>query len=257
MVLAKCISKNRNYRGRIISYTLQDQNGKQRVVNGHQLKEAMQAGRIDIVNLKIDRAGRLVDKVELVYKKSKNIDWEYILGNMRERRFQYGDIVILFGDSKKTKDIQSEKEIKELWRNEQTLRLYDYNATVNINNINVFIIIPEPSTSWYRNDNADNLMKLLKDFKHYIDEENVSFEIHTERDNTFIKLYNKEWIRGAVHQKWCAAFILESDIFLIHINFKSSKIYHKAINNSKYQLISIYKPIYKHVCEIKEKLFIS
>jgi len=64
MVVAKCISKNRNNRGAIVNYTLQDQTGQQKVVTGQQIKQAIKAGRIMITNLQIDKAGRLIDKTE-------------------------------------------------------------------------------------------------------------------------------------------------------------------------------------------------
>lgn len=68
MVTAKCISKNRDNKGVIVSYTLQDTTGQKMNVTGQQIKAAITAGQIDIVNLQIDKAGRLVDKAEPVTK---------------------------------------------------------------------------------------------------------------------------------------------------------------------------------------------
>lgn len=73
MIKAKCISKNRDSKGVIVNYTLQDQNGQKMNVTGQQIKAAITAGQIDIINLQIDKAGRLVDKsVEMCSAHNKN-----------------------------------------------------------------------------------------------------------------------------------------------------------------------------------------
>ena len=62
MTKVKCISKNRNTKGAIVSYTLQDANGATMNVTGQQIKQAITNGQVEIINLQIDKAGRLIDK---------------------------------------------------------------------------------------------------------------------------------------------------------------------------------------------------
>lgn len=70
----KCLSKNRNNKGAIISYNLQDETGRQFQATGQQIKEEIMKGQFQFVNLQIDRAGRLVDKAEEKQKKVKKYD---------------------------------------------------------------------------------------------------------------------------------------------------------------------------------------
>lgn len=58
----KCINKNRDRNGNIISYTLQDESGRIFEADGKQIKKEMKSKNYDFVNLQINRAGRLVDK---------------------------------------------------------------------------------------------------------------------------------------------------------------------------------------------------
>lgn len=75
LIKAKCISKNRDSKGVIKSYTLQDVNGKTMNVTGQQIKQAITNGQIEIINLQIDRAGRLIDKTDCK-EKTSNISIE-------------------------------------------------------------------------------------------------------------------------------------------------------------------------------------
>ncbi len=68
----KCLSKNRNNKGVIVSYNLQDETGRQFQATGQQIKEEIMKGQFEFVNLQIDTAGRLVDKA--VEKPKKIID---------------------------------------------------------------------------------------------------------------------------------------------------------------------------------------
>lgn len=70
----RCLSKNRNNKGVIVSYNLQDETGRQFQATGQQIKEEMRKGQFQFVNLQIDRAGRLVDKAEEKSKKVKPYD---------------------------------------------------------------------------------------------------------------------------------------------------------------------------------------
>lgn len=76
LIKAKCISKNRDNNGVIKSYTLQDVNGKTMNVTGQQIKQAITNGQIEIINLQIDRAGRLIDKPVDCKEKTSNISIE-------------------------------------------------------------------------------------------------------------------------------------------------------------------------------------
>lgn len=58
----KCISKNRNAKGVILNYILQDERGQVIKATGQQIKKVINTGQYDFVNLQVDKAGRLVDK---------------------------------------------------------------------------------------------------------------------------------------------------------------------------------------------------
>lgn len=60
----KCISKNRNNKGVIINYTLQEETGRQFQATAQQIKAEILKGQYKFTNLQIDKAGRLVDKAE-------------------------------------------------------------------------------------------------------------------------------------------------------------------------------------------------
>lgn len=62
MTIAKCIEKHRDSNGNIIEYVLEDNHGVRRTVAKDHLKLAITNRQIAITNLKIDNAGRLVDK---------------------------------------------------------------------------------------------------------------------------------------------------------------------------------------------------
>lgn len=83
MIKAKCISKNRDNKGTILNYTLQDQNGQRINVTGQQIKQAMQNGQIDVINLQIDKAGRLIDKV--IQSKEKQLGTDKMLTEAKKK----------------------------------------------------------------------------------------------------------------------------------------------------------------------------
>lgn len=62
MTIAKCIEKHRDSNGNIIEYVLEDNQGVRKIVAKDHLKLAITNRQIAITNLKIDNAGRLVDK---------------------------------------------------------------------------------------------------------------------------------------------------------------------------------------------------
>lgn len=60
----RCICKNRNNNGVIISYTLQDETGRIFQATASEIKREIKSKHNQFVNLQIDKAGRLVDKAE-------------------------------------------------------------------------------------------------------------------------------------------------------------------------------------------------
>lgn len=62
MVKAKCIQKIRDNSGKIVTYTLEDENGNRTNVPAYSLKNSMIYKQIDITNLKLTSDGRLIDK---------------------------------------------------------------------------------------------------------------------------------------------------------------------------------------------------
>ena len=60
MLKAKCVEKIRNKNNTIVSYKLQDTQGNILTVSPHQLKQAIKANQIDIINLKLTSDNRLI-----------------------------------------------------------------------------------------------------------------------------------------------------------------------------------------------------
>mgnify|MGYP003189878306 CR=1 FL=1 len=77
----KCISKNRDSKGNIINYTLQDKNGKRVQMTSDQIKAKIRTKELNILNLQIDTLGRLVDKADKMPLRSddrqKKMNWAY------------------------------------------------------------------------------------------------------------------------------------------------------------------------------------
>lgn len=69
----RCMSKNRNDKGNIINYTLQDETGKIFQATAQQIKAEMQGRNFEFTNLQIDKAGRLVDKAEAKIEKQAKV----------------------------------------------------------------------------------------------------------------------------------------------------------------------------------------
>ena len=69
MVVAICKDKYKNYKG-ITEYRLEDLDGKSSRVTGQQIKDAIKAGKIKILNMELSDSGRLLErelsKAELV-----------------------------------------------------------------------------------------------------------------------------------------------------------------------------------------------
>lgn len=62
MIKVMCVNKVRNNRGNIKSYILKDDKGICREMSPTELKEKITSESIEVVNLQIDKAGRLIDK---------------------------------------------------------------------------------------------------------------------------------------------------------------------------------------------------
>lgn len=61
---ARCVGKERNEKGVIVKYILKSENGDMIETTGKEIKEGIKKGTLAVVNLQIDKAGRLVDKAE-------------------------------------------------------------------------------------------------------------------------------------------------------------------------------------------------
>ena len=61
MLQAKCIEKMRDKNNLIIAYKIQDTQGNTKTVSPEQLKQAIKANQIDIINLKLTSDNRLID----------------------------------------------------------------------------------------------------------------------------------------------------------------------------------------------------
>lgn len=75
MTIAKCIVKHRNDKGVIVNYILQDQNGQKKEFTASEIKQLINSKQLEVINLQIDKLGRLVDKAEdkKVQAKVKNV----------------------------------------------------------------------------------------------------------------------------------------------------------------------------------------
>lgn len=62
MIWCKCIQKIRDNNGIIIEYEIADLNGEHRIVSKDALKNAIAAGQVSMVNLKLSKDGKLMDR---------------------------------------------------------------------------------------------------------------------------------------------------------------------------------------------------
>jgi len=58
----KCINKNRDNHGKIVSYILTDKYDNKYEYTGIELKRSLKEGRVRVCNLQMDKLGRLIDK---------------------------------------------------------------------------------------------------------------------------------------------------------------------------------------------------
>lgn len=61
IILVTCVNKTRDSQGRIVSYTLEDEFGNQKIMEPLNLKAAIINGDIAVNNLKLTSDGRLID----------------------------------------------------------------------------------------------------------------------------------------------------------------------------------------------------
>lgn len=71
---ARCTGKERNEKGAIIKYILRSENGDRIETTGKEIKEGIKRGALEVVNLQIDKAGRLVDKAEEKAKSARKVE---------------------------------------------------------------------------------------------------------------------------------------------------------------------------------------
>lgn len=67
-VKAMCVAKNRDSKGYIIDYTLVDGRGNTVRMKSSEIKAKIRAGQLEVMNLKIDMAGRLIDAPKTEFK---------------------------------------------------------------------------------------------------------------------------------------------------------------------------------------------
>ena len=120
-----CINKNRDNKGKIQTYVLQDDQGNVFEVTGQQIKANMNLKHFNITNLQLDKAGRLVDKAVKVeqtdnVQKALEVAYQMLL---QGRDMGFGFINI----NGVTWDLMSEKKIKQILNNSgQTIYPIDF-----------------------------------------------------------------------------------------------------------------------------------
>lgn len=57
----RCIGKNRDKKGIITEFLLEDKYGNRKVYQKKDLKSEIKSGRIDVINLKLTSDGKLID----------------------------------------------------------------------------------------------------------------------------------------------------------------------------------------------------
>lgn len=72
-VKAMCVAKNRDSKGYIIDYTLVDGRGNTVRMKSSEIKERIRAGQLEVMNLKIDVAGRLIDAPKTELKQAAKV----------------------------------------------------------------------------------------------------------------------------------------------------------------------------------------
>lgn len=70
---ARCVGKQRNEKGVITKYILKSESGDRIETTGKEIKEGIKRGALEVVNLQIDKAGRLVDKAEEKEKPARKV----------------------------------------------------------------------------------------------------------------------------------------------------------------------------------------
>lgn len=70
---ARCIGKQRNEKGVITKYILRSESGDRIETTGKEIKEGIKRGALEVENLQIDKAGRLVDKAEEKEKPARKV----------------------------------------------------------------------------------------------------------------------------------------------------------------------------------------
>lgn len=71
---ARCVGKERNEKGVITKYILRSESGDRIETTGKEIKEGIKRGALEVENLQIDKAGRLVDKAEEKEKPARKVE---------------------------------------------------------------------------------------------------------------------------------------------------------------------------------------
>lgn len=70
----RCVGKERNEKGVITKYILRSESGDRIETTGKEIKEGIKRGALEVENLQIDKAGRLVDKAEEKEKPARKVE---------------------------------------------------------------------------------------------------------------------------------------------------------------------------------------
>lgn len=200
MLYVKCISKNRNSKGVIVSYTLQDSTGDTMTVTSNQLKDAIMANKVEVDTLKITADGRIINKTErdkdynkLVseqdmgqYSKALILGVAPILNKYGHVSGMSGNKVVFTDNTNYIANNIENKEGYAIFKGNQPLRkdfefigiklsfkdvtIYNYNIEQNIGASPISIVIVAPYITLKHNyisintiDNIFNILRKQKD----------------------------------------------------------------------------------------------
>ena len=137
-------------------------------------------------------------------KKRHIFNFDKLLGDIRERRNRYGDLMVFFGDSDRLSEFRFNTEddiIKTFFsyrnKEEKFLKYYDYGMAKDKTNITAFVV-----TGFYMSNGSpvksnhvltkDNMSRMKQDMENMMNLCGVTAEIHGEQGKEFLKLYSEE-----------------------------------------------------------------
>lgn len=119
MLVAKCVEKIRDRKGKIVKYRLQDKTGSQTELDANIVKKFILENQIDVVNLQVTSDGRLVDKSEDNSKYNSPEEKDQYLNSIANKAIEFiVPIIKEFPDARKEKI--------ELTSNDGKLVYFDY-----------------------------------------------------------------------------------------------------------------------------------